>query len=1338
MSRRALPTRRPGRDKTGGSDAPRKTSSRATTEPETATATAPDAPAATRPKRASRRPAATADDAASTDAKTGLYVVGIGASAGGLEALRPFVAALPRSSNLCFVVAQHLSPQHRSMMVELLGRETKIPVVAIDNGVTVKPNTIYIAPPNSDVFYRNGKLVLRAPLEGVGPKPSIDHFFTSLAAGLGPRAIAIVLSGTGSDGANGLRAVKAHGGITFAQEPTSAKYESMPRAAITTGGADLVLTPKEIAGKLDVVAQGHDLHLGLAEKGDGDGGGTFQNIIRYIRHHTGIDFSKYKEATLRRQIARRMSALQVRTLKDYVTYIDQHRDELDTLAKNFLISVTAFFRDKESFTALGKVLDKILRDKRPGDPLRIWVPGCATGEEAYSIALLLASKSPARIGALKVQIFGTDIDGAATSHARRGEYAESSVINLGAAMRHNHFTNNGRLFRVDKAVRDLVVFSRHDVVQDPPFKNIDLISCRNLLIYFKPALQEHLFKMFHYALRPGGHLFLGKSESLGTCKGLYVTVDARHKLFRRRDVSIRPYYVPRVEGVLPTPDIGHLPRRNVEPPERDFGRIGRDIMVERYGPPGILISHDGEPLHFFGDVSRFVRIGSGSGKVDLNLMNIIEPTLRGELRVLLHRCQRDHGSHHGQYHHIRDGERSIRLAAHALDRQHNDERLYLICFEEREAAAPRGPQVAAAHADEATSQQIAALEQELKATKENLQTVVEELETSNEELQSTNEELQASNEELQASNEELETANEELQATNEELTTVNDELSVKTGDLAEANGELEGIMANSAEGIVLVDPTFHVVRSNERAARILRLGNDLARHHLLDVATAAGMPSIRKVIDAVLKAGTPHTEEIQIQDRLYLMQLSPHRVERRIRGAILSLSDVTELRVAQRTAEEQGRRASILIETATDGIVIADHRGLVHVCNPAACALLEVSEAGILGRPAGGLFIAGDRDAEPLVAHLLGVGRDEAAQRFEIALSRHGVVRHFDVVLNEFTLGGDVYRAATLREITELHVARESLARAKKTAEQSNRAKTDFLTRMSHELRTPLNAIVGFSDAILSEIHGPLPHERYLSYVKDIHVSGVHLLGLINDVFDIAKVEAGVLRLHEIPSDLVKLVSSAVSFVGPMAAKAGVLVVFDFAASVVCLRADELRVRQVLLNLLSNAIKFSHRAGKIRVSVRTLDDGGVAVEVADQGIGIAPQTIEKIGTETVSTGFVRDGAIEGSGLGLPVSIALMKAMGGTLSITSTPGKGTTVTMRFPPDRVLPPSSLSPPGSLSAPGGLSPTNGSPPTNGGDPRRDVDADAGGDGGANGTSAAAGPARNGRNGRRTAARS
>ena len=1202
-------------------------------------------------------------------------MVGIGASAGGLEALRPFVANLPASGNLSFVIAQHLSPQHRSMMVELLSRETKIPVVAINNGVTIRPNTIFIAPPNSDVFYRSGKLVLRAPLESIGPKPSVDHLFNSLATGLGARAIAIVLSGTGSDGANGLRAVKAHGGITFAQEPSSAKYDSMPRAAMTIGGADLILPPTEIAGKLAVIAQGHKLHLGLAEKID-DGGGTFQTIIRYIRRQTGIDFGKYKEATLRRQVARRMSALQISTLKDYVGYIENHRDEIDTLTKNFLISVTAFFRDKESFATLGKVLDKIIREKRNGDALRIWVPGCATGEEAYSIALLLATKAQTRLNGLRVQIFGTDIDGHATTQARRGEYAESSIVNIKGDILHNCFANNGRLFRIDKTIRDMVMFSRHDVVQDPPFKNMDLISCRNLLIYFKPNVQEHIFRLFHYALQPGGYLFLGKSESLGSCKPLYTPVEARHKLFRRRDVATRPYFVPRAAGPAPEQELDLPAKRGHDGGEQYAGRIGRDILIERYGPASILISPDGDPVHFFGDISRFVRLGGTSGKVDLNLATIIDPSLRAELRVLLHRAQRDQQSQFGPVHAGKDGAPGMRIAVHPVDRVRSEERLLLISFEEKEAA-PVPSIISTASLDETTAQQIAALEQELKATKENLQTVVEELETSNEELQSANEELQATNEELQASNEELETSNEELQATNEELTTVNDELSVKTNDLAEANSELEGIMSNSAEGIVLFDTLFRIVRNNSKAARLLQFSTGPEQLHLADIGAFATATSTRAALENAVKHGTPFTEEIHINSRRCLLQVSAHRNDKRITGVILTVSDVTDLRRAERAAAEQGERAQLLIETATDGIIIANSAGLTHVCNSSACALLDVREADIIGKRADLAFLDRDINVQPLIQHLGSEARAGAPKRFEITLLRRGRNRHLDVVLSEFPLDGETYRAAALRDISELYDARESLATAKKHAEELNAAKTNFLTKMSHELRTPLNAIVGFSDAILNEIYGPLHHERYLSYIRDVHSSGVHLLGLINDVFDIAKIEAGVLRLNEESVDIVKLVSSAVSFVGPLASKASVTVVFDFKTPAVSLWVDELRIRQVLLNVLSNAIKFSHRGGKVRVIVHPLETGELAVEVIDHGIGIDKNAIALIGTEYVPPAIVRGGDKEGSGLGLPVSIALMKAHGGALDIESTQGHGTTVTLRFPVGRLL--GAVKPPG-----------------------------------------------------------
>jgi two-component system CheB/CheR fusion protein len=1204
------------------------------------------------------------------DTADDLYVVGIGASAGGLESLRPLVANLPTDSNLCFVIAQHLSPQHRSMMVQLLARETKLPVAAIINGVAVKRNTIYIAPPNCDVDYRDGRLVLRTPIESMGPKPSIDKLFISLATSLGDRAIAIVLSGTGSDGANGLRAVKAHGGITIAQEPATAKYESMPRAAISIGGADLVLSATEIATKLVSIAKRHRHHLGLIEK-PGVADDAYIQVLRHIQRHTSIDFGKYKETTLRRQIARRMSALQVGSLIDYVGVLENNGEEINILAKNFLISVTQFFRDRDSFTALGKLLEKIIKDKQPDEPLRIWVPGCATGEEAYSIALLLATKAKTRLDRMRVQIFGTDVDELATAHARRGEYSESSVSGLSAAILKRYFSSTGRLFRVEKEIRNMVVFSRHDLVQDPPFKQIDLVSCRNLLIYFKPVLQEHVFRLFHYALRPGGHLFLGKSESLGASKSMFAAIDARHKIFRRSNVASYPIQIGRSAGpARPAVAGNELMAHRVDTGEYDVSRGARDALVETYAPPSVLVNPNGEPQHFFGNVSPYIRLGGATGKVDTNILSLVELDFRAELRALMHRARRSRGSCVGQMqpHKGKGNKMAVRLAVHAVGGGHGDDCNLLVSFEEHHR--PPVPRLASRRSKGSEAEpQIAALEQELKATKENLQTVVEELETSNEELQSVNEELQASNEELQASNEELETANEELQATNEELTTVNDELSVKTNDLAEANGEMESILAGSAQAIMLVDHEFRVVHSNDKAARLFDLTHTPEPPHLLSLPVCKTQPSICTRIQTVARTGHGHSEEIAIGRKVYLLQISPHRGGRKPAGVLVTLSDISALRKAERSAIDQGRRAESLIAFSRDGIITVNRQGNVHLCNSTACELFDVREHEIVGKPVDRLFLRNDVNVRPLIQYLVAEQPDASHRRFEIRLQRRDRERYFDVILSEYELDNERYRAATLREITELHEAQEAMAQAKRHAEEANGAKTNFLAKMSHELRTPLNAIVGFSDAILNGVFGPLQHDRYLSYVQDIHKSGVHLLGLINDVFDIAKVEAGHMRLAEKEIDLVELVSGAVGVLQPMAARAGVEIVFDFKIEGVLIRADELRIRQILINVLSNAVKFSLHGGKVRVTIAT-SDAGLFIVVADKGVGIERQFLDRIGTEFLTTSsFVSDDR-SGTGLGLPVSISLMRAHGGDLRVDSVAGKGTTVTLMFPTERIV--------------------------------------------------------------------
>jgi two-component system CheB/CheR fusion protein len=471
------------------------------------------------------------------DATTGipLYYVGIGASAGGLEALRPFVAGLPAHANMTYIVAQHMSPDHRSLMVELLARETLLTVAEASNNLPPKADTIYVAPPNSDVTVINGKLHVSKPTNTVGPKPSVDRFFVSLADDQEDRAIGIILSGTGSDGARGIKAIKAAGGITIAQEPKSAKYDSMPNAAIRAGGADLVLPPHEIAHQLIAIVERPRAFI--VDDADEAPPSTIRGIIRQIAAHTGMDFSNYKDATISRQILRRMAAMQIPSLDAYGEHIALNRQELSELAGNFLICVTSFFRDPDSFEAVRRNLREILKTKQPGDDIRVWIPGCATGEEVYTVAIILAEELGEYRDKYRIQLFATDINSDSVATARAGVYPEAALSELDSSLITRYFTAHDGMYRIDQSLRDMTLFARQDLVQDPPFVRLDMVSCRNLLIYFKAELQERVMKIFHYSLVNIGILFLGKSEAVGRLGNLFAERDRKHKIFLKRPVA---------------------------------------------------------------------------------------------------------------------------------------------------------------------------------------------------------------------------------------------------------------------------------------------------------------------------------------------------------------------------------------------------------------------------------------------------------------------------------------------------------------------------------------------------------------------------------------------------------------------------------------------------------------------------------------------------------------------------------------------------------------------------------------------------------------------------------
>jgi len=979
-------------------------------------------PAATQP--APRKSAGKVAPKRDTDASPPLHYVGIGASAGGLEALRPFVSSLPTQANMTYIVAQHMSPDHRSLMVELLARETQLPVEEARNNLSPKANTIYVVPPNADITVVKGKLRISKPANTIGPKPSVDRFFVSLAEDREDCAIGIILSGTGSDGARGIKAIKAAGGISIAQEPHSAKYDSMPNAAIRAGGTDLVLPPHEIAGQLPSISRRPRVPL-LPEDANDTLPSTIQGIVRQIASHVGIDFSSYKDATISRQVMRRMAAMQIPNVEAYGEYIRTHRQELSELAGNFLICVTAFFRDPESFAALRDYLREVLKSKRPGDDIRIWIPGCATGEEVYTLAMVLSEELGAELAKYRVQLFATDINVQALDIARTGIYPESALSGVSSTLIARYFHAHDGMFHVDKSLREMTLFARQDLVQDPPFVRLDMITCRNLLIYFKSELQERVMKVFHYALRDGGVLFLGKSESIGKLGNLYAEQDRHHKIFTKRAVRspvIGGFSRMSTVAGSETPRVAAAPARVAAPDSPAHERL-----FKLYTPASLLMTVNGDILELFGDCSPFLAIKGG--KADFNAFNLIKPPFRAELRAYAQRVGRTHQSATGSVVELPvDGRtQAYQLAVHSLEQPDVDTAtLLLVCFQPAPEKTSDGSQNRAAPGTEAA--RISELEDEALHHHENLQTVVEELETANEELQSMHEEAQAANEELQASNEELETANEELQASNEELITVNDELSTRTQQLSESSNDLSNVLNSLHQGVLVVDGSLTITRSNAIATQFFDIPPG-SKPNLSTVEMKVTIPDMLNHVGAVLKHGEIGEVEFQKNDGAYfILRLTPYLNENSdvVSGVVLSIIDIT----TRRAAEEKMRLSASVFEHAIEGTMIADANSQIISVNPAFTRITGYAVEDVVGQPAEMLRPAAlSREAQEDLWHTLST---KGVWQGELSSTRK-TGEHFTVWLSINALkdeSGRVVRyISVFSDITHNKIAQETIHR---------------------------------------------------------------------------------------------------------------------------------------------------------------------------------------------------------------------------------------------------------------------------------------------------------------------
>lgn len=798
------------------------------------------------------------------------YIVGIAASAGGLEAATALITSLPNGTAATFVLAQHMAPSHTSLMPKLIARETDLKVVEVSEDLKPEVGHIYLAPSNSDVVLEDGLLKVVEPSHGLAtPKPSADRLFKSLAAEAGPLCVGVVLSGTGSDGSYGLKAIREAGGITIAQDLASAKFDGMPISAIETGCVDLVLPPQEIGARIEgIIANPSNLEQ---FQNEAMGGQKLSELFRLLLTETHIDFRNYKESTLRRRTQRRMVATGMREYEDYLALCRTSPEEVRELCRDFLITVTRFFRDPKHFEILGQELRDL--HKHTEGPMRIWVAGCATGEEAYSIAMLAAEalESPENLNRQNVQIFATDVDEAALEIARRGTYPSTAANDIPEEIRGKYFVEQGNTITVKKRLREVIFFSRNNLVQDPPFLNLSLVSLRNVLIYFNSQLQEHVLRRIHHALQPGGLLFLGTSETVGSLQDDFQTVSDKSRLYRRllSDRRRRPIVSLNPKPTIPLPERTLPGRANAQ----EQANAMFDALAKGLGGNSILVSPSHEFVRVYGDITPMIELSSTT-QLDLKV-SLLRSPLREEAISLCNSALRRNKLRVGLHHDWGPGSvktEHLWMVAYPIVMPPEVGNFVLLNIQV-ERKPDRIPIVGA---DEAVDMAVHKLEEELSSTREALQMSIEELQASNIELQAQNAQLQAANEELQATNEEYETSNEELQSTNEELITVNEELQIFSDELKSSTAALSAVLHTAPAPIIVVDQSLRIINCSSQASERFDLPERLGQDTQLSAAMLPiGFPSIETLARETMAMREARSFQFQHKGEDHLIQTNP-------------------------------------------------------------------------------------------------------------------------------------------------------------------------------------------------------------------------------------------------------------------------------------------------------------------------------------------------------------------------------------------------------------------------------------------------------------------------------
>ena len=1227
-------------------------------------------------------------------------VVGIGASAGGLDAFKKLLRSIPEHSGMAYVLVQHLDPSHESMLPEILQKITDLPVLVISDDIQVQPNCIYVIPSNKIIIATDGVLRLapRPAKSKVERNMPIDLFFASLAEVHQSHAIGVVLSGTATDGTLGLKAIKEHGGITFAQDEASAAYEGMPHSAAQAGVVDFILPPEKIPQKILEITTSMRIHAGDEQNLQRANEEVFKQVIALLRLRKGTDFTYYKQTTIRRRILRRMALNKNEDPASYLAYLMETKHEQEALYQDMLIPVTTFFRDPKSFDNLCEtVFPQIIANKVAG-PIRVWVAGCSTGEEVYSIAICFKELSGDRDQ--RVQIFATDISEPAIVKARTGVYKKSELEAMSPQRLSDFFTKINGSYQVNKEVRDMCVFAVHNFLKDPPFGKIDFISCRNVLIYMEPYLQKRALTTFHYSLNPKGILLLGKSETTSGVPDLFAAAAKSDKLFMRKDVPGKFLHVAsqRIEQVFGTDDL-HMKKEIVR---TDFQKTADDILLSRYTPAGVVVNDAMDIVHFRGSTANF--LGQSPGKPSHNLLKMARHGLEFELRNMLHKAKKENKSVLKDNIPFQLSGNMHNIGIEAIPLPNTIEPYYLILFHDRGVMAGSrqaiGKKKTASGTPEKNDHEllIYQLGEELKQAREDMRSITEDQEATNEELQSANEVLLSGAEELQSLNEELETNKEELQSTNEELTVVNHEIISLNEIVAEARDYSEAIIATIREPLLILDKNLLVKSANKSFYRFFGVKEEETEGKLLyDLGNRQwDIPRLRDLLGGIIPDNAQFRDfELThnftgIGEKVMLLNAS--RIDLKTRQEhliLLAFEDITD-----RSRYYLKEKYSLtLIEASLVPLVTVDLEGRMMDMNEAMVNITGIPREKLSGT----VFL--DYFTDQVEAHEVYAEIFASGSVVNAPLS----IRSGDDNIIEVLLTGSVYKneqgkvlgvVVIARDITEQNKTEKELNEAivmaematgiaehakleaehsEQVAKDAMKAKQQFLSNMSHEIRTPMNAIIGFTKVLLKTDLAAKQKE----YLDAIKISGDALIVLINDILDLAKVDAGKMTFEQIPFKLSASLAAMLHLFEVKIQEKNLTLVRNYDPAIPeALLGDPVRLHQIILNLVSNAVKFTLN-GTITVGVDLVweDENKVAIafSVADTGIGIPEMELDTIFENFHQASGVTARIYGGTGLGLAITKQLVEQQGGKISVTSKEGQGSVFcfTLTFEKSKTLP-------------------------------------------------------------------